>query len=229
MGFKDNGWSINNGLVTPPPGLDTWTAYRFILEAIYDGHLPVTRIIGYDYRTDSVRKATRGGGILERNKGCQDDRMTIVANLSKIVLLDFSGYKTRTAEVDGVMTLSNAHFSYSKKPIVALSTKDYILTSTTKATLDLVVNKCTDYRDASYNYTKIQEVSSTSSKTRFLPMFSYHNIIDFVRVLPLDGNKIQLSYLYGMTDDYLVRMFEDLFTMKLDKEWCTKFSEVLKC
>lgn len=228
MGFADSGWKISNGVVTYPATLDPWIAYRFIIESIYDGHLPVTRIIGYAYRTDSLKKMVTGRSMLERNKDCLDDKMTIVSNLSKILLLNYSGTRVATSAVDGVMKVSSMDFMYSKKKIEVLSTTDYILRSSTVATLDLAVNKCTGYRDAQYNYNKIKSSSKTTSNTRYLPMFSYHNIIDYVNVLPPVNGQIRLMYNFGMTDEYLTAMFEDMFTLRPDTVWCSNYAEVFK-
>ena len=46
MGFIDTGWSLSDGVITIPEWANKWAAYRFILEAINDGHIPTARLIG---------------------------------------------------------------------------------------------------------------------------------------------------------------------------------------
>jgi hypothetical protein len=227
MGFCDSGWAIIDGVVTYPSNIDPFTAYRFVLEAIYDGHLPVTRVIGYDYITPGARKSHTGSGMVERFKDCLEDRMTIASNLSKLLFLDTSYSKARTDSVDGELRVSNTRFTYSYNELKVISTEDYILKSACEAALELVLNKSTGFRDAGFNFDRVQSLSRSSSKTRYFPLYSYHNIIDFVRVLPPVNGVIKLHYKYGMNDQYLINMFEEMFAMKPDKDWLANYPEVL--
>lgn len=227
MGFIDSGWQIINGVIAPPSNINPWRAYKFIQEAIYDGHLPVTRIIGYSIRVDKQKKSARSERILERDQSCADDRLTIASNLSNVLLMDYVSPRAHTDSYQGLMTVSNANFSFSKQPIIALSTKDYIVRSLEKVCFDMVLSTSTGYRDANENFEKIMKSRSVVSKTRYFPMFSYHNIIDFINVLPFVDNKIEVRYSYGMNDTYLTIMFEKLWENRTDKDWCSNYQEIL--
>lgn len=227
MGFLDSGWSIANGRVLAPSKYDPWTAYRFILEAIYDGHLPITRIIGYHVTTSNSARTARSSRIVERDQNCADDRLTIASNLTNILFVDYTKPKAHVEEHTGVMRVSEIEFTYSRKPIPVLTTQDYMLTSLAGVSMDLTLSTSTGYKDANENYTKIMSSKIAVSRTRYFPLFSYHNIIDFVKVLPFTGKDIILRYEYGMTDAYLTEIFEQLFIMKLDNNWCSKYREIL--
>lgn len=240
MGFTDSGWSIRDGVIIPPSGLPIEKAYRFVLEAIYDGHLPVTKVIGFYVRHNSVSKSSKA--MVERNKACIDDQMTIATNLSKLLVLNFGMNIRRmtTTSIKGAMTVSNTDFVYSKEKIAVLSTGDYLLTSYSETSVDVVINKSTGYRDASHNHKIILDNSAlvrtganirqSSAKTRYLPIYSYHNIIDFVNVLPPQPgqNTLKLMYYYGMNDIYLTCMFEDLWQTP-DIKWKSMYPEVFIC
>lgn len=240
MGFTDSGWSIRDGVVTPPPGMPIELAYRFVLEAIYDGHLPVTKVIGFYVRHNSVSKSAKA--MVERNKACLDDQMTIATNLSKLLVLNFglNIRKLSTTAAVGEMRVSNVDFQYSKEKIAVLSTADYLLTSHSETAIDMIINKSCGYKDASYNHKIILDnsalvragasIRSSAAKTRYLPLFSYHNIIDFVNVIPPQPGQstLRLMYYFGMNDIFLTCMFEDLWQTP-DIKWKSRYSEVFKC
>lgn len=230
MGFFSSGWAIKDGVVTIPNGIDPWVGYRFILEAIYDGHLPVTRVIGYHINTSSANKRLRESRIFERDQNCADDRLTIAANLSHLLVLDYNTTLLHTEIAKGVIKVSNTVFTFSRHPVLVLSSRDYIVTALNELSLDLVVSTATGYSGADVNYKKIMEQrGGRTAKTRYFPVYSYHNIIDFVSVLPFaGGNQIRLRYKYGVTDDVLMQMFECLFSSTETGEWHTKYREVLR-
>lgn len=233
MGFTDRGWKISGGIVVPPADIPIEKAYQFILEAIYDGHLPVYRIIGFNYSSSKINKTTSGEEAVQRYKGCLDDRMTLVANLSKILLLRVTGSKPKTAAMCGTMTVDNMNITYSNKPIIALSPSQAVMRTHIMSRLEFVINKSTGYKDAAHNFGQIMAINGANRngkvtpKTRFMPMYSYHNIIDFVRVFPLMDNTIRLAYDYGMNDEYLTELFEDLATMKCDPTWLQNYGGML--
>lgn len=231
MGFLDTGWLISGGIIVPPAHVDPWTAYRFVQEAIYDGHLPVTRIIGYHITTSKSAKTARSSRIIERDQNCADDRLTIASNLSNIVLIDYAAPKAHIEEHSGIWNVSAVDFTYSRKKLNVLTTQDYMLTSLTGVSLDLALQTNTGYRDANENYERIMSsrASTTATmRTRYFPLFSYHNVMDFVSVLPYDGSgTIVLRYYFGMNDNYLLQMFEQLFEKKPDVEWCRGYQEIL--
>lgn len=229
MEFRESGWLINNGEVTFPSGLDPIVAWHFVQEAIYDGHLPVVRAIGYRLNTDSSANIHKNGSMLDRFQSCAEDRMSLVANFSNLLfIVDPAVKMVRAREFTGVLQASNAVFTASAKPIKVLSTRDVLMTALEEASLDLSVALGTGYQSADINYDKIRQANPRRAKTSIFPMYSYHNIMDFVRVFPYVGDgKIRLHYKYGMTDDVLTSMFERLFELKLDKEWCSQYKEVL--
>lgn len=229
MGFLESGWSIFNGEVTFPVGLDPLRAWHFVHEAIYDGHLPVVRAIGYSLNTPTKANIVKSGGVLERFQNCAEDRMSLVASFSSLLFLVSSAAKrVRVDEHVGVLSVSNAMFTESAKPVTVLSTRENLMTALAPVSVDIAVSPGTGYVSADINYERIRQRNTRIAKTRMFPMYSYHNIIDFVSVLPYRGDgKIRLRYTYGMTDSILMGMFMELFEEKPDKDWCGMYKEVL--
>lgn len=228
MGFLDSGWLITNGMVVYPENIDPRVAYKFVHEAIYDGHLPITKIIGYHIMVDNKKKSVRSERILERDQSCADDRLSVASNLSKIIVMDYTSPRAHSAQVKGLIDIHNIAFQFSQRRIPILSTHEKILTALDTASLDVMLSTSTGCRDANENFEKIMGTKLTTSRTRYFPIFSYHNIMDFVRVLPFNGTLVQLRYDCGMTDEYLTTVFEKLFELKPDKEWCKKYQEILR-
>ena len=222
------GWKIENGVITYPSYLDMYTAYRFVLEAIYDGRIPVTKIIGYTFVTANIKKQSAGKDMFSRSPGGLDDKMSIIANVSKLVLMRDGIFKPSTRAQAGEVTIHNMDLTYSQEPCITFSTGEYIMSNTVETSLEMVASCDTGYRDAQYNYNQIMKVARAKTKSRYTPMPSYHNIMDFVQVVPpVNDGKLRLHYKYGMTDEYFRILFNRLFSLLNNNEWAVKFKEVI--
>lgn len=219
MGFVDSGWSLNNGIVTAPAGSNKWAAYRLILEAIYDGHIPITRVVGYHISSSTLVKNARGSRIFERDINSADDRLTIAANLSELLIPGYPGEQIHTLPLEGRVTIDKLKVMVSQKEIPVLSSNEYILTTISAINLDLALSESVGYKNADYNYDIIlKQRGGRVSKTRFFPIYSYHCLVKFIRVLPFDGT-IRLVYRHGMSDAILLPMLEKMFTWSESKIW----------
>lgn len=224
---ETKGWKIQNGIVTYPENIDPKKAYRFLLEAVYDGHLPVTRVIGYTLVTAKINKSSSGKGMFSRSPSGLDDKMSIVSNVSKLLIIEDNIKKPSSKATIGEVNIDNVVLQYSMKPLTVLSTGHYIMSNTEETSLEFVVNCCTGFRDAQYNYNQIMKVSNTEARSRYTPMPSYHNIIDFVSIRPLDDSGVlKLHYSHGMKDEYFRIIFDRLFKGVYADDWA-KNSEVL--
>ena len=237
MGFIENGWTVSNGIVTTPSGIDMWIAYKFIQEAIYDGHLPVNRIIGFYATTGTAPRSARGARIIERDQNCAEDNFTIAAHLSKVLILDYDAKSPvlHTSAVKGELTVDNLEWTSSARKLRVLSSHPYIMRALGTAAIDAIFTTGTGYISADENFETIMKVLTKRSgekkrkvsRTRYFPVFSYHNIIDFVKVLPFMG-EIRLRYEHGFTDADLVLLFEKLFEKGVTDSWSENYSEVLR-
>lgn len=230
MGFFESGWFIGNGEVTIPSNIDPIRAWHFVQEAIYDGHLPVVRAIGYSLNTPSKANIVKSNGnVLNRFQNCAEDRMSLVASFSNLLfIVPATAKRVRVDEHVGVLLASKAVFTESAKPVTVLSTRENLMTALETVSVDLAVHTSTGYVSADENYRRIQQRNPHIAKTRMFPMYSYHNIIDFVSVIPYTGDgKIHLRYKHGMTDSILMNMFVDMFNDCSDKEWAGQYEEVL--
>ena len=87
------------------------------------------------------------------------------------------------------------------------------------------------YKSADYNYDCImKQRGGHVSKTRFFPIYSYHSLVKFIRVLPWDeSSTIRLKYMHGITDSILLPMLEEMYIWAESKEWLTdRMQEVAK-
>lgn len=226
MDFLERGWKLERGTISIPPNLDKWKAYKFIQEAIYDGHIPVTKVIGYYPSTSGASRSARASRVLERDQNCAEDRFSIAANLSKVLIIGYDYKAIHTESVTGVMTVDNAGWNSSKKAVTVLSPEQYILRALKDVSLDMVVKTNTGYVSADENYESIMKSRARVSKTRYFPIHSYHNIIDFVKVLPFNGQDIRLRYSFGMNDAYMIILLNKLFESG-DSDWLDGYKEVL--
>lgn len=227
MGFINTGWSIRDGIIHIPEHIEPWLGYRFILEAIYDGHLPVTRVIGYHLTTSKKAPSVKDSRLIDRDRNCIDDRLTIASNISKLLVMNYTVPRMHSMVSSGELKPSTAQFLFSQKEIPVLSPQDYILTAVNEVKAEFVLSTATGYQDANANFARLMQSKAVVSKTRYFPLFSYHNISDFIRVLPPEGRTIKLRYLYGMTDAYLLEMFEMMFEVKGKGAWYKNYEEVL--
>ena len=161
---------------------------------------------------------------------CAEDGMTLAKNLSELLVCDYSVPRMIVDAKKEVVTLNNAVFQYSKRNIKVLYPRDRIFTSIEPATLQMVLNADVGIRGADYNYNVLRKTTATttSNVTRYFPIFSHHDLVDYVRVLPFDGQKINIRMRNGMPADILSDMFEQLFTRTIDDPWRGNYEEILK-
>lgn len=203
-------------------------AWNFVHQAIYDGHLPVTRAIGYHLTTTSSASNTQAMAVLKRFSNSAEDKMTLVASFSKLLFCGADNLKRVRLECDpGEVLVSKSTFLFSMKPIITLSTADYLFKALDVVNVDLAVATATGYVDPDVNFEKIMSDNKHISKTRMFPMFSYHSVIDFVTVIPPDGNIIRMLYRHGMTDEIMSVLFERLFAQGIKSDWHMRYKEIL--
>lgn len=229
MGFRENGWSIEDTTIRYPSDIPEMRAWKFVQEAIYDSHLPVMKAIAYYLNNPEKGVSSEQRRFIRRFPGCAEDRMTLVANFSKLLFpLSDNVKRVRIDQAKGAVTMDNAVFLVSTKPVRVLSTDNQLYTALDSVSAELCVALGTGYVSPDENYEKIRKMNKTTSKTRLFPMFSYHSIVDFVRVIPPKGDGvIHVRYDHGMTGDDLLVLFERLYEYKIDKEWCAEYKEIL--
>lgn len=188
----------------------------------------MTRVIGYHLTTSKKAPSVKDSRLIDRDRNCIDDRLTIASNISKLLVLNYTVPRMHSMVSSGTLKPSSSQFLFSQKNIPVLCTQDYILTAVNEVKAEFVLSTATGYQDANVNFAKLMQSKAVVSKTRYFPLFSYHNIVDFVRVRPPEGRTIRLHYMHGMTDEYLLEMFELLFETKGKDSWYKKYEEVLQ-
>lgn len=229
MGFLEKGWVIEDNIIKYPAGLDSFRAWKFVQEAIYDSHLPVMRAIAYYLNNPGKGVSSEQKRFIRRFPGCAEDRMTLVANFSKLLFpLSDSVKRVRIDQAKGNVTMETASFLVSTKPVRVISTADHLYTALDSVSAELCVSLGTGYVSPDENYEKIRKMNKNTAKTRLFPMFSYHSVVDFVRVFPpTNDGVIHVRYDHGMTGDDLQVLFERLFELRTDRDWCDSYEEIL--
>lgn len=157
------------------------------------------------------------------NMNSADDRLTIAANLSELLVPGNPPEQIHTVPLSGKITIDNFKAVVSTREVPVLSSNNYVLTTISEINLDLALSKSVGYKSADYNYDCImKQRGGHVSKTRFFPIYSYHSLVKFIRVLPWDeSSTIRLKYMHGITDSILLPMLEEMYTWTESKEWLT--------
>lgn len=234
-------WSFVGDVVIPPQGLDVRQAHKFIFEALLDGHIPVIKPIGY-----TINSGGSGGSnkLFERDNSCLENRIDIASSLMAFTFYGLTTTTIRTARLTGdfnVFTNNKAKFIIGTREIdTYFTTVGHVYTSTRDMELVIKLREDVGFHDTGSNYThSIQEIQSPlvdtgrarSTKSRYLPLQSYHCLIDYARVTPYDGDGIiHIRYYNGMTPELLSKLFTHMFEIKdtlisnkEEREWWDKY------
>lgn len=191
--------------------------YDFLFELILDSHLYVTKIIGFQIENRSGK--SRAGTYIARNMQIGESYAEMMNNLQDKVFLDVT---TPIIKVD----VSCGIVRPADMPCKTLYKRDYIC-RVLDSECTLVLKLATD---CGY---KIMEDTSKQLDSKFFPMNTYFNIMDYVRIIPKVNSykDIELRYYNGMSADtlksMLVRYMGLIQSMNISEEeekWVSSFT-----
>lgn len=176
------------------------SGYREFREAIMDGKIPVYMPIGFSLNTPKNVSPTSA---IDRNVCCQESMVAIATNVSNLIFIGNISNKITCQEMDGEITTGNASWrSGGKHECKPINPNQHLLTAIAPMSIEFIMNKGTGYHSMAEN-------SKIIGKTICFPLNTSHTLIEYVRVLPLMKNYIEIQYINGMTPETLTQIFKE--------------------
>jgi hypothetical protein len=139
---------------------------------------------------------------IDRNHCCQESVIAVASNVSGIILVGDVGEVVDIDQQSGEVTTGNAHWrsngKYACRPI---SPNQYMFTATEPMSITFLVRKAAGYHSMGDN-------AKIIGKSTYFPLISTHSLIEYIMVLPLDGDEIEVLYLNGMTPELFKEIWE---------------------
>lgn len=161
-------------------------------KAILDGEIPITMPIGFALNSP---RNTSFISAIDRNHSCQESMIAVASNVSNIILVGDMGEVVDIEEKVGVITTGNAQWRskgvYRCRPI---NPEQHMFTATEPMSVKFFVHKAAGYHSMAENAAVIGD-------STYFPLNTVHTLIDYVRVLPLTGDAIEVRYYNGMTPE----------------------------
>ena len=198
---------------------EKYLLYQFVLQAILDAHLPVAKAIGFSL---NASKKLYKQSAIKRCSLCLENMVEIASNLDDKIFLNVQNNRVISGEITGKLTADMKVFTSNTKPVDILYIEPDIMTTIKPLSIDIYVDVDCGYNQMSINSLKI-------GKNNFFPMNTYHTVMDYVRVLPYNG-EIRYKLLNGMKPDMLKTLFIYLLGLysgndmrKEEREWVSSF------
>ena len=181
------------------PNLPLAEGYTRFRRAVVDGEIPLTMPIGFRINTPTLANNTNA---IERNRGCEESLVAIAANVSHIIFTGVIGTEVCCDEMLGDITTDTANWrcrgQYVCRPVTP---NKHILTAVAPVSLQFRMNKAAGYHSMAENAALIGEA-------KYFPITTVHTLADYVSVLPLTSDKIEVRYHKGMTPDLFQSLWD---------------------
>lgn len=182
------------------PGIELAEGHTRLRRAILDGEIPITLPIGFSL--NSPRNLTLLSAI-DRNRCCQESVLTIATNVSGLFFTGKVGDIVDIEEQSGVLTTHNVTWrSLGVHECAVLGSDRYMFTATAPMSIRFYMHKATGFCSMARNAAVLQD-------SNCFPLNSVHSLVDYVRVLPLTGDCIEVRYLNGMTAELFQRIWNE--------------------
>lgn len=216
-------WSNNSVIVNNPA--EARFIHKLLRELVLDSHLYVTKVTGF-YITSVTKDRMHGGVQIARDNNLGDSYLEVMANLQDKVFLSSSAEELKIPLQVGVNTLNDVSVLCNQNPIKTLCVDPYICrVLDSECTLHVSCLTFTGYRS-------IQQNSGKASK--YFPTYTYFNMSDYVRVLPLPPNEsiIQLRFYNGYTMELFKSQVEETIILhksgnvsNKERKWLQSFEQ----
>lgn len=182
------------------PTLSLHEGHAALRKAILDGEIPITMPIGFALNSP---RNTSFISAIDRNHCCQESMIAVASNVSNIILSGEMGGIVDIEEQVGDITTGNAKWRslgrYDCRPI---NPDQHMFTATEPMSIKFFVHKAAGYHSMAEN-------AAIIGNDTFFPLNTVHTLIDYVRVLPLTGDKIEVRYYNGMTPELFQAIWKD--------------------
>lgn len=182
------------------PSMRLEEGHRRLRCAILDGEVRVTMPIGF---TLNAPRNMHFLSAIDRNHCCQESVVAIATNIANIIFIGNIGSEISIEEQEGVITTGNATWiSKGKNACRPICPDQYMFTATEPMSITFKVNKAAGYHSMADN-------AETIGSSVFFPLNTVHSLIEYVRVLPLTKDYIEVSYMKGMTPELFQQIWDE--------------------
>ena len=178
--------------------------FRFVHRAILDAHLPVMKAKGFALNTS---KKLYSQSATKRCSYCLENMVEIASNLDDKIFFNVTNKHVISDQITGVVSADMSIFTSNEKPAEIMYVYKDIMTTIKPLGIDIYVDTDTGYKT-------MQENSACIGKSKYFPINSYHTIVDYVKVLPYNG-EVRYRLHNGMTPERLRNMFLNYLTIFL--------------
>lgn len=189
-----------NGTRITTPSLDIHEGHARLREAILDGHIPISMPIGFSL---SSPKSASFMNAIDRHTCCQESMIAVASNVSNIIFVGDMSEIVDTEEQVGTLTTGNVRWRskgrYGCKPI---NPEQHMLTATEPMTVRFFMKKAAGYHSMAENAKSIGDDA-------YFPLNTNHTLINYVRVLPMVTDHIEVRYFNGMTPEMFTTIWND--------------------
>ncbi|WP_242823710.1 hypothetical protein [Pseudoflavonifractor capillosus] len=161
-------------------------------KAILDGEIPITMPVGFALNSP---RNTSFISAIDRNHCCQESMIAVASNVSNIILVGDVGEVVDIEEQAGEITTGNAVWrSLGRHDCRPINPDQHMFTATDPMSIKFIVRKAAGYHSMAENAAFI-------GNDTYFPLNTVHALVDYIRVLPLRGDKIEVRYYNGMTPE----------------------------
>lgn len=127
----------------------------------------------------------------------------MASNVSNIILVGETGDVVDIEEQVGEITTGNAQWrSMGKYNCHPINPDQHMFTATEPMSIKFIVRKAAGYHSMAEN-------AAVIGSDIYFPLNTVHTLVDYVRVLPLTGNSIEVRYYNGMTPELFRSIWDD--------------------
>lgn len=182
------------------PTMSVREGHALLRRAILDGDIPVTMPIGFALNSP---RNTSFISAIDRNHCCQESMIAVASNVSNIILIGEMNGIVDIEEQVGKITTGNAVWrSMGRHDCRPINPEQHMFTATDPMSIKFFVHKAKGYHSMAENATII-------GNDTYFPLNTVHTLIDYVRVLPLTKDCIEVRYYNGMTPELFRSIWND--------------------
>jgi hypothetical protein len=178
--------------------------YDLFRVSILDGLIPISKVVGLKH-TSSYNYSDVSA--IDRHRACKENMMELARNVSKLIFVSDIGVSVDTEETIGKIYANNAGFTSNSRLVEVLDGNIYLYTSIDYIGLRLFVLKQAGYNLLEDNVKKMRMELSRSYE--YFPINSEHVLLDYVRVLPMFGDKIRYRLINNISEKHIEKLWLD--------------------
>lgn len=193
---------MNGFMLTGLTGEELREAYNMFRISVLDGLVPVTKAIGFKLFSSMNMEDLAA---IDRHTSCLENMVELSKNVSKVIFISNTGFAVSSKEKVGDVTAGNAGFMSDGKEVKVLDESCYLYNSTEPLGIRVFVYENTGYHSMEENVELMRSIYSGNMEesSTFFPLNTNHSLIDYINILPFDGQTIRYRLKKGFTEEDL--------------------------